>query len=113
MKDPEDIVRRKEQLVARCEGQRARLGDIVRDLERPIAVADRAIAVARFLREHPLLTGAAVAAAVALRRHGPAGLTSRALVAWRTWRTFATWAGRLGLLIPRGRRAGSTGDAAS
>ena len=97
--------------MARSDGLRARVGDIVHDLERPIAVADRALVVARFLRAHPVLTGGAVAAAVALRRHGPAGLAARALLAWRTWQTFAKWSGRLGLPYSRWRRRGSAGDA--
>ena len=112
MKDHEDIVRQKALLIARCEAQRYEIGEAVRRLQGPIAVADRALEAARFVRAHPLLMGAAVAAAVALRRHGPAGLAGRAFVAWRTWRMFATWAGRLGLLFPGIRSGGRARDVA-
>ena|SRR5687767_1329997 len=112
MKDREDIVRHKALLIERCEAQRYEIGAAVRRLQGPIAVADRALEVARFVRAHPVLMGAAVAAAVALRRHGPAGLAGRALLAWRTWRTFATWAGRFGLPFPGIRRGGRTGNVA-
>src|SRR5262245_30963593 len=99
----ESFVRRKARLVARCEGQPARLGCLGRD---------RALAVGHVMRERPVLTGVAVAAAVALRGHGPSGIAGRALAAWRIWRSLASWAGRLGLIAPLMRRRRAAGDAA-
>jgi hypothetical protein len=113
MRDPSEIVRRKEQLIARCEAQRGHLADVFRELERPIAVADRALRVVRYLRAHPLLVGGAVAAAVALRRRSTAGLVARALAGWRLWRGISAMAGSMGAMLARRRRRGSAGDLAS
>jgi hypothetical protein len=108
-----EIARHKERLIARCAAQRDAVAGVFRDLERPIAVADRALGIARFFRAHPILVFAAVAAIVALRRRGSMSLIARGLAAWRMWRGISTWAGRIGLDFPRGHRQERTGDVAS
>ena len=111
-----EIVRRKGQLIARCAVQRDAVAGVFRDLERPIAVADRALAVAGFFREHPVLVFAAVAAIVALRRRGSGSLSlvARGLAAWRMWRGISAWARTMGMAFPRKHhRQESTGDVAS
>ena len=113
VKDLVAIVRRREHLIARCAAQRNAVAGVFRDLERPIAVADRALAVVRFFRAHPLLVLAAVAVVVGLRRRGVLPLAARALTAWRMWRGFSTWAGSMGMHFPQGRRREKTGDVAS
>ena len=109
MKAHGDIVHRKQALVARCDDQRHELAAAIDDLSGPIAVTDRALAVAYFLRAHPVLTGGAVAAVVALRQHRRVGLAAKALAAWRVWRVFSGWTGALGF-IARRRGAGSGGN---
>ena len=99
MVDDIELARRKERLVASVAAQRASLAARFRDLERPIAMVDRAVAATRFLREHPLLVGAVVAGVVAFRRRSLAGLITRGFAAWRFWRSLDTWSGRLGLAM--------------
>jgi hypothetical protein len=96
---PEDslleIARRRERLIARAGAQRVAIAGIVRDVEAPAAIADRALAVARFLRLHPVLSAAAVAAAAAaLQRPRVLLLAGRALAVWRLWRTVSSLSSR-------------------
>ena len=87
-----EIARRRERLIARAGAQRAAIAGTYHELEAPAAIADRALGVARFLRLHPLLTAAAVAAAaVALRRPGVLSLAGRAVAIWRLWRTVSVY----------------------
>jgi len=89
-----EIARRKERLTARAEAERGAIAASVEGLRAPIAVADRALAVARFFREHPLLLAAAIAVVTALRRRNPIGLVGRGLAVWRAWRLLASWWGK-------------------
>jgi hypothetical protein len=92
-----EIARRKERLIARGESQRAAIGTNLRQLQGPIGVVDRGLAVVRFLRAHPALVGVAVAAVVVLRGRGLLSMASRGLAVWRTWRALSAWsAGALG-----------------
>jgi len=113
MKDLADIVLRKQQLIARCAAQRAAIGGAVRDLERPIAVADRILAVVRFFREHPLVLAGAVAAIVAVRRRTLFGLAARGITAWRLWWMAGVWMQRFGVHFPRSRSREKAGHVAS
>ena len=91
-----EIARRKEWLIARAESQRAAIGQALGQLQGPIAIADYGLAVARFLRAHPVLAAVAVAALVAFRGRGLLALASRALSVWRLWRSVSAWSsGRL------------------
>jgi glutathione S-transferase len=99
-----DIARRKERLIARCAAQRETIAEAFRELRKPIAVADRALAAARFLGAHPVLVLAAVAGVVALRRRKVLSLVTSGLTAWRMWRAIAAWANGIGLDLLRGRR---------
>src|SRR5262245_35189800 len=96
MDDDIELARRKERLIASIAGQRATLADTIRELRGPIAVVDRLVAAMHYLRAHPVLVAAVVAAAVALRRRSVWGLLTRGLAAWRIWRSFAPWRGRVG-----------------
>jgi YqjK-like protein len=114
MRDLDDIIRRKQTLIARCEAQRLAIASAVRDLERPIAMADRVLAVAKFLRSHPILVGAAVAAFMfGRRRTSIIGLLARGVGAWRLWRSISIWARRLGIDLTQSRPRNSTGHVAS
>ena len=87
-----EIAGRRERLIARAGAQRAAIAGTVHELEAPAAIADRALGVARFLRLHPLLTAAAVAAAaMALRRPRVLLLAGRAVAVWRLWRTVSVY----------------------
>lgn len=90
-----DIARRKERLAARSQLQRAAIAKDFHALRAPIGVADRALDIARFLRAHPVLIAAAVAAVFVFRGRGLSGLAARAFSAWRLWRTVAALVGPL------------------
>lgn len=97
---PEDslieIARRRERLIARASAQRAAIAGTFHELEAPAAIADRALGVVRFLRLHPLVTAAAVAAAaLALREQGVLSLAGRVVAVWRLWRSVSVWSSRL------------------
>lgn len=119
MVDLDEIVLRKHGLIARCAAQRAAIAGALRDLERPLAIADRGLTIVRFLRSHPLLVGAAVAAILVARRRTSlagltlAGLLARGVTAWRLWRSIGTWGRRFGIDLSRSRRRGSAGHVAS
>ena len=90
-----DIARRTERVSARSQLQRAAIAENFHALRAPIGVADRALDIARFLRAHPVLIAAAVAAVFVFRGRGLSGLAARAFSAWRLWRTVAALVGPL------------------
>ncbi len=83
-----ELRQRRGELLARIEVQRGQLAEIAASWEGPLALADRGVAILRFLRGHPLLVAGA-AALVVLRRRGVAGVFSRAWQVWRGYRRFA------------------------
>jgi hypothetical protein len=104
MDDLTEIRRRKERLIARCAAERVAIAEAFHDLRGPIAVVERAMAVTRFLRSHPVIVAALVAGLIVFRRGSVAGLVTRGLAAWRMWRVIAPWLTRIGLGL--GRAAG-------
>ena len=86
-----EIARHKARLIERARAQRAVIGQGVRQLQGPIAIADRGLAVARYLRTRPVLIAVAVAALVALRGRGVLALVARAFSLWRLWRSVSDW----------------------
>jgi hypothetical protein len=86
-----DIARRKQRLIERAESRRAAIGASFRQLQAPISVIDRGLELVRFLRRHPLLVTAMIAAVVAFRRRGLSSLAGRALSVWRIWRSVSAW----------------------
>jgi hypothetical protein len=98
----DEILRKREALIEQCELQRVDIAVHVGGLHTPIAIADRGLGVVRFLRGHPMVLGAAVAAITAMRGRGlwirkqremvpRSGLLKwgqRGLVAWRAWRAW-------------------------
>lgn len=76
-----DIRLRRARLQSKIEAQRVALGVITSRWERPLAVADAGIGVARFLKAHPVAV-AGISALIVLRWRGISGL---ARAAWRVW----------------------------
>jgi hypothetical protein len=107
MDDLIEIARRKERLIAACAAQRGTIAAAFRDLRPPIAVVERALGVARFLRAHPVVVGLIVAGVVVFRQRSTLGLLTRGFAAWRTWRAIAPWLDRF---VPGLRRAGNPGE---
>jgi hypothetical protein len=86
-----DVARRKERLLARCEGHRLVIARAYRRWEEPARVIDRGWAVVRFLKLHPAVLGVAVAVAMVAGRRNLFTWAGRGLLAWRAWRTFSEW----------------------
>lgn len=82
----DQVMRRREQLIAQCESQRSDLAVYVDGLDTPIRLVDRALGVLRYLRGHPVVLGASVAAIAVVQRRGLLKWGQRAFVAWRAWR---------------------------
>jgi hypothetical protein len=86
-----DVARRKERLVARCEGQRVLVAQACVRWREPARIVDRAWSVVRFLRLHPAALVAGAAIAMVLGRRHLLKWAGRGIFAWRTWRAVSGW----------------------
>ena len=84
---PMKLARRREQLLARCDAQRAQFVLELAAWEVPLKLADGALTGAQFLRRHPLVLGV-LALVVATKRRGLWGWAQRGLTLWRTYRAW-------------------------
>ncbi|MBW8077776.1 MAG: hypothetical protein GJU76_06830 [Gallionella sp.] len=80
------VMRHRAELLARIAGQRGQVVELGTRWQVPLALADQGLIAAHYVRSHPVLI-AAVAALVAMRRRGVAGM---ARGAWRLWKTYRT-----------------------
>lgn len=87
-----EVARRKERLIARGEQQRIVISVACLRLQTPLGVLDRGIAVARYLKAHPLVLGAGVAVVAIVGRRNLLRWVGRGLFVWRAWRSVDTWA---------------------
>jgi hypothetical protein len=90
-----EIEQRRELLLARIALQRVRVELELRNLEQPIKIVDRGIAVVHYLKAHPVLVAAGVAALTVVGRRRIAAWVGRGWVAWRGLRTLAGWSSNL------------------
>lgn len=81
------VMQRRSELLAMIGSQRQQMAEIGARLYAPLALADRGVAVVRFLQSHPVPV-VGVIAAVVIRRRGVAGL---ARTAWRVWRGYRSF----------------------
>lgn len=86
MNEMAQIRLRRAHLLARAAAERRNVSARLALWEAPLAVADKSVAAARYLRRHPAIVVAAVALLVLLKPRRAIAWTRRALVAWRTWR---------------------------
>ena len=84
-----EIAHRREQLSARAAAQRAAIAGTFHEWRKPLGAADRVSRVVSYLRAHPLLYAAAVAALVAFPRGRLVALAGRGIAVWRLWQTVA------------------------
>jgi hypothetical protein len=77
-----ELMERRDKLLARVAVQRDELADIGLQLHSPLSLVDKGVAVARFLRFHPLLI-AGVAALFLIRRRNVADMI---WVGWSAWK---------------------------
>ena len=78
-----EIARRRERLIALAASQRAVIAGTFHEWQAPISIVDRVLGVVRFLRAHPILSAAAVIAAVAFRGGGLVTTVGRGVAVWR------------------------------
>lgn len=81
-----ELAERRATLVARAATQRAALSQIATSWRGPLAVADRGLAAAKFIKNHPALLLGAAGLVVALRPRRAVGWFQRG---WRVWRMAA------------------------
>ena len=68
------LMQNRNKLLAKIAAQREQLTEIEADWRAPLALADRGVAIVRFLRCHPLLVSG-VMAIILFRRHSMTGMT--------------------------------------
>ena len=81
-------MRRRAQLLAQCEAQRAVLAAIARQSESAIKVVDRVALVVNYFRSHPAMIFVAAIPLMVIQRRGLWSWVRRAFTVWRTYRTF-------------------------
>lgn len=81
------VMQRRGELLARIALQREQLAEIGARLRPSLALADRGVAVARFLRSHPVLV-IGVTVALVISRRGVAGTAG---IAWRVWKGYRSF----------------------
>lgn len=88
------VMRRRGELLERIAAQRGQLAEAGARWQAPLALADRGLAAARFLRARPALVVAIVALFI-IRRRGMAGLVRNCWLAWKGYRHFAAISAKL------------------
>lgn len=92
-----DVARRKERLIALCEGQRRLVAQTFQRWEEPARVIDRTWSVVDFFRLHPVALAIAVAVVTVLGRRHLFKWAGRGLFVWRAWCTLSAWLRRFGI----------------
>ena len=81
------LMRERDQLLARCEKQRDYLGALTGQFAGTLNIADTAVSGVRYLRRHPVLLSVVVAAFTAARGRGILKWAQRGFLAWRAYRS--------------------------
>jgi hypothetical protein len=81
---------RRARLLERAARQREELAGCVAALGTPIAIADRGIAIVRYIRARPGLVTAAAAIVMVLRPRRSFGWARRGFALWQSWRWLST-----------------------
>ena len=82
-----ELAQRREALLARSAALRERLGADLASLSRPLSWADQVLALARWLRAHPLVPAGAAAALALWQPRRAWRWLWRGLGLWRAWRS--------------------------
>ena len=89
------VMQRRVELLAKIASQRGQAAQIAARWETPLALADRGLAVVRFLRARPVRV-AVVAPLFIIRRRGLVGWLARGgWLAWKGYRYFAAVSAKL------------------
>lgn len=86
-----ELARRKERLIARAAQQRAQIVVVSLKWRKPLSMADRGIAIAAYLKAHPLVSALAVAGVAAAGRASLPRWIGRGFFVWRLWRAAGVW----------------------
>lgn len=92
-----EVMRRREDLLARIASQREQVAQIGTRWKTPLAFADRCLAAVRYLRSRPVHVASTVALLI-VRRRGMMGLAS---VGWRVWKGYSYFVALSAKLSPR------------
>ncbi len=90
-----EIRARRAQLMARAAVERERVSMQLHAWEAPLALADRGLAAARYVRRNPQWIVAAVVLLAVLRPRLALSWARNGLIAWRTWRWMSQFMRRL------------------
>lgn len=88
------VMQRRGELKARIATQREQLAEAGMYWQKPLALADQGLAVARYLRARPVLVAGGVALLI-IRRRGLMGLVRSGWLVWRGYRYFTAVSGKL------------------
>lgn len=91
-----ELARRKERLIARAEQQRIAIAVTCLKWRKPLGVVDRGVAIAHFLKAHPLVLGAGLAVAAVIGRRNLLRWAGRGVLVWRAWRSVHAWMRKFG-----------------
>jgi hypothetical protein len=80
-----EIAKQRDALIAQCAAQREAIAAHTRGLAAPLRVADRVGDAFGYLRKHPIVIGASMAALAVTQRRGIVKWGQRAFFAWRAW----------------------------
>lgn len=81
------LMQNRSKLLAKIAAQRGQMTEIEAEWRAPMALADRGVAIVRFLRCHPLLVSGAMAI-ILFRRRSMTGMTGLMWGVWRTWKSY-------------------------
>ena len=81
------VMQRRGELLDRIASQRVQMAEIGARLQAPLSLADRGIAVVRFLRSNPVLVTGVIAFLVVRRRSAVAAVG----VIWRVWKAYRSF----------------------
>lgn len=81
------LMQNRSKLLAKIAAQRGQMTEIEAEWRAPLALADRGVAIVRFLRCHPLLVSGAMAI-ILFRQRGMTGMTGLMWGVWRTWKSY-------------------------
>lgn len=79
-----EVMQRRGELLAKIASQREQIAATGMRWKAPLEIADKGIAVVRFLRSNPVLVAAAVAIFATRRR----GVIATATIGWKMWRRY-------------------------
>ncbi len=85
------LAARKERLLERIAAQRSELVVHVEPLKQPLALVDKLVQAANFVKQRPWIAGVAAIATVIIGRGGVLRWVGRGWTVWRGWRFASRW----------------------